>query len=266
MDDPLHDQFREIHAKVKERFRKLRAFWRTRRAILKGAPPLWDLDKERRAELGFLQPVPFNLAQTGISAAVGAVIVYVGQLLIPELNLQARGSSEEVELSKLVQKALSVLQPFTAPIVLTAFVFPMGWGTLRRHRSNRASRARARTAYLYFDGAYGLWPQMLIAAVAGLLTVLFPIMLLVLFKYPIWFTLLGGLFLFAVACQFHLTVRKIPRLMFQVNGHPSDPPWGKLLSAMLVSALATGYALNKTMVALAYAFAHAVTWARQAIA
>jgi hypothetical protein len=146
---------------------------------------------------------------------------------------------------------LSWLNPFFLPIYITGFVCLIGWGTLYSQDSTPHKRRRARFAYLYFDGSYGIYSNLVLALVVSFLFTSF--------GQWVVMTFLKSLFLFfgfqavmytLVFWQLYITGYKIPRSIFLINGYsgrmgryggPNAPPGGKLSFAILGGGLVLRY-------------------------
>lgn len=143
----------------------------------------------------------------------------------------------------------------------------MGWGTLRRRDSTSAKRRRARFAYLYFIGAYGLYSQFFLAFGVSFLST--DLGQKVLVQSQLGYLSIA-FFVALVLCgiwQLIITVRKIPRLLFVANGYsdrvrhfwqrsqPTDPPWNKLVLANILGStllLVTKLLIGAISLALAW--------------
>jgi hypothetical protein len=267
---PVHQTYSDFSSKLKNWLRESRQFWSTRRAILK-REALWDYAVETRVAAGYFRPWKFNAVQTAVAGGIATLVGKLLDVLSPNPESALTGNPE---FDRLLESALRWLTPFTVPILLTAFVFLMGWGSLKRSDSTPQRRARARAAYLYLDGAYGFWSQLCLAV---FLTVVFshlwqstvaPSATLI----GPWWALL--LFYVLAAWQLYIVGSKIPKLLFGTNGYSTrarrfwqrrlsdDPPWNKLVLANLISIVPLFVGLQLTVFAVAYAFAYLISGIR----
>jgi hypothetical protein len=234
---------------VKQKVVQLReggeSFWKTKEAILRGEK-LYAWPNSDIKENGYLMPWRFNAIECGITGGLASITT-------TSLNFIASATQDQTDKKVLLIddkftgffiKVVSWLSPFIAPLFLTCAVFIIAWGTLRRADKTLEKRKTARRAYLYFDGAYGLYPQLFLA-----------------FSIGFFFTRIGQqafssvdfaiplLMLMAASFirQFFLSIKTIPELLFVVNGYSTrfrvagekrkadDPPWGKYFLATILA-------------------------------
>jgi hypothetical protein len=240
-----------------------RKFWGTRRAVLRNRS-LWDYKAEELLSAGYLGPWKFNLFQTAAAGGLAAVVGKLLDLVSPAPEAIHTPLLGDPELDRLFFAAMDWLEPFTIPTLLTAFVFLMGWGSLKAKDSTPQRRKRARAAYLYLDAAYGFWSQLFLAL---FVTVASSNLSLRKLGDAPW---LVALFVCLSFWQLYITGGKIPKFLFQANGYsnraghfwqrrrPDDPPWNRLLLANLISSIPIYVGLQLSVVLLSRGYAYGV--------
>jgi hypothetical protein len=256
-DETDESPLKESLTKIQDTVQKAHRFWRTKRAIDRGEP-LYDWSASQLAEGKYYGPWKFNTIETFLVGAIAAgAAKLVGLLNKPAENLsQVTAPSDfasflDPEVVDMLSRTSSWTQPFLAPLLMTSIVFLIAWGSLKRKDSTKVARARARRAYLYLDGARGLYAQLAIATGAGILAgaaVGAELTDVETVSKKIGLSLLFGIVLTAggLLFQFYLLSRRIPRALFALNGYstrvchfwqrsrPDDPPWGKLTFAQFL--------------------------------
>ena len=254
---------KEFLIKIQDTVDKARRFWKTKRAIDRGEP-LYDWSSSQLAEADYYGPWKFNAIETvltgGLAAAVTSVIAF--------LNSSSANSSEVTtgpefllnlspEVAAMVERTNAWTQPFLAPLLTTSVAFLVAWGSLKRRDSTSETRARARRAYLYSDGAFGFFSQLVIATGIGILAGTrsvggepadkraFGDLAGLLADQGAGNIDLGQLVTVAmvagaVLVQTYVSFSKIPKFLFTINSYstrrrhfwqrsrPDDPPWAKI--------------------------------------
>lgn len=149
-EGPTADFGRKINDKIDE----LRKFWRTRRAVFQDL----TLAERSSAELGragYLPAWKFNLIQSGIAALPALVLKKIADFWVTPAKPQG--------LEGQVDAVFSWLWPIVIPFVLFFSARVIAWGSIKSMDSSAERRKRATRAYLYLDGAYGLYPQALLS-------------------------------------------------------------------------------------------------------
>lgn len=150
-------------------------FLRTRRAILDGEP-LYDQPELDRREKHYLGPWRFNLTETFLAGLPGLLLSWFVSLpspftypSVPDLFADPNLSSEHVLLAqRIFRDWVRGLAPFFPAVVLTISAYTSGSLSLWMDDSSPERRRRARVAYLYLDGAHGLWRQMFAGFVSAM--------------------------------------------------------------------------------------------------
>jgi hypothetical protein len=264
---PISEAVAETKAKWTKHLETARKFYRTKAAIQRGIP-LFDWSPAELQSSGYLGPWKFNAIETAATGGLASVTVNVANALDatkPDDPLMLEGM--DPPLASLLTTTLGWLEPFTIPILLTCFAYLMGWGTLRRRDSNSERRRRARHAYLYFDGAYGLYSQLFLALGVSFLTTGLGEKLLLDGQLNY---VSATFFVALVLCgvwQFIITARRIPRLLFAANGYSGrvrhfwqrsqagDPPWNKLFLANIVGGWPLLWLTSLVIGAISFALA-----------
>lgn len=135
---------------VKEKVGTFRSFVKTFRAVKSEEPP-YSLSATERAQLGLMRSRKFNLLQTTVASAPALVVSQLLNLLFP--------SSSTV----LAEDIAAWFNPFLIPILLWLLGRTAAWSSLKRTDRTPEKVYRAREAYYYLDGAYGLIPEALAA-------------------------------------------------------------------------------------------------------
>jgi hypothetical protein len=137
-----------------EFYQKAKNFWKTRMAVL-GRLPLYDWSSTELRSRGFLGPWKFNITQSSIAAIPGTVSVIVKEFVF--------GQNEAITLAHKFNK---VGEPLVIPFILMTTAYTIGRATAAR-QSTAAERDRGSRIFLYLDGAYGFYPQLLLSSAAA---------------------------------------------------------------------------------------------------
>ena len=265
-----------------ERYKKFRQFLRTREAIYCGEK-LFEMRAEDLAKREFMGPLAFNLYETTIAALPAAGLAWIFQTIrhtesetmFPKL---ADGYWQNVfsEMNKFAPTIEHISKAFIVPVLLLVVAVTASWASLHAADSTKETRKRCRDAFLYYDGAYGLLPQMLTS------------MGLVLFAHMDWIVgkiteddaFLGLVLSFPLTAagiwQLYILLVEIPRNLFDLNGYKetanlvavaSAPrPWGKFLGVTVpltfVGLPVLGFALEYGLIMAFMIFAIAKIWLR----
>ena len=251
----------EVRTKVTDWFGKLRRFRATRQAILDGEC-LWDYDSERLVKEGYLGPWSFDRFKTFnilfFLLVVGAVVGAVLSALYPGASAVSRNKFEAIhpELVPLLEPVSKLVAAGWFCIAFWLSGFLMGWGSIKPEDSTPERRGRATKAYLYLDGAHGLWPQLS----WGVFAVLWFCNNRAGALGPAWAATATIFIMFPVFCwQAYVNAKKIPELLFRVNHYftRDDAPWSRLVLAYVIAGVAT-WALQMASVVLVAVFAYAL--------
>lgn len=275
---PAREKYDKTRSGVSKFFSEARVFWETRRAVLRGEA-LWENSSSKPAESTYFGPWKFNAVQTAIAGGFAATTTKAINLVLPPSDSkEPKAFADDPVLSKLFETTWGWIEPFVLPIFLTAFVALMGWGSLKQRDSTPQTRARARAAYLYLDGAHGFWPQLILAFLVAAFSSQLPVRFAETVSSPgvLWPMLI--LLLVLVIWQFSITAGKIPKLLFFANGYssrarrfwqvrkPDDPPWGKLVGANLLAAWPLQIAVAGSAFGLAFGLASFLKWLQKVAA
>lgn len=228
---------------------EFRKFWKTKKAVKNGVP-LYDWTPFQRKEGGFLGPWSFNIQETVFATLPAIVVVKVLDFLFGKPRIETLGFDQldrrAQVFAEIVKSTDQFFNAFIAPTLITLLVFLIGWSSLNRKDSNKETRAKARQAYLYLDGAHGLFSQCALAVAFSLLAWVL-VRPEIQERLPLAFTVAWGVLLaYGWLTQMYLTFSKIPKLMFQANGYSGrvrrfwqkrlsdDPPWNKYQLAVII--------------------------------
>lgn len=238
----------EPYSKAREGLDKLTKFWRTKRAIARGEP-LYDWSDEQLKQKNYFGPWTFNAIETAVTGAVASGAANLVRVVFsePDETPPPLLPGEDAALAALIQRTSQWIDPFFIPILTTAIVFLAAWGSLRYRDSNSKSRARARRAYLYFDGAYGLFSQLFLALTLSIAMALGSTHTSRLADAaPVVVGLAVILAIVAFIYQYYINLRKIPKALFALNGYasryphfwnrrkPDDPPMNRWALSIIV--------------------------------
>lgn len=257
-----------------KQFFEFRKFWSTRKAILSGVP-LYDWNPSERQKSGYLNHWSFNIQESAFAALPVIVLTRILDFLFDEFKNKPPdlGSLDErtkvfIETAKATDQFFSA---FFAPAFLTLLVSLLAWGSLKGSDSTPEKRARARKAYLYFDGAYGLCFQILLSLVFSLMAWGSNHTKFVEKLPPFVFFVLGILFMVGLIGQFIETNKTIPRKLFKMNGYsfrvrhfwqrkrPDDPPWSKYSFALILGGWPVIIVVGVILTTLSYITATILT-------
>ena len=232
-----------------KQFFEFRKFWNTRKAILSGVP-LYDWNSSERNKSGYLNHWSFNIQENAFAALPVIVILKVLDFLFdkfkdvpPSPNYQDEYTKVFFEVSKSTDQFFLA---FFAPTVLTLIVFLQAWSSLKGSDSTPETRARARRAYLYFDGAYGFYFQILLSLAYSLQAWSDDHTKLLERVPPFTFLVFDIIFMVGTIGQLLETGKKVPIKLFKINGYssrerqfwqrkrPDDPPWSKYHFAIIL--------------------------------
>lgn len=140
------------------------AYVRTKSAVRINAP-LYDLTQRELEKRSLQGPWTFNITES----VLAGIPVMLCALVFDWLGLfQVVSFPDEVTQASLTDyysaRVLDVVNAYVPPFVLTTSVYALAWASLRAADRTPERLARARRAYLYFDGAFGLIPQMVASA------------------------------------------------------------------------------------------------------
>lgn len=256
-----------------EKFQSLRSlaisFARTKEAITNG-DELYLWSNEDISAKGYLTPWKFNLAETAatgvLASATANTIQFFAQ--VPEDSLASREILVNEEFTRHFENIAIWLDPLSVPVILTSVVFFFVWGSLKKRDATPEKRKIARRAYLYFDGAFGLYTQFFLAFSIGVLSTSSSQKLFEDDSLIFLAVVLAVLMFAAGIWQVRVSMVKIPRLVFAVNGYsdrskhfwqkslPDDPPWTKLSLAHIIMGYPLLLAVSIVFFALTYGLAY----------
>lgn len=276
--EQIKEVFHEILG-LKNRFKKLRSFFRTRKQIKSGAD-LFDKSADELKSKGLMGPLTFNIYASSLAGTVALVVTKVASFVWPA---EASSPSDRTlsavskQYLSLLPSAESYLKPFVVPIGFLLIAYLISWGTVRRQTTSSISsevvdwtgrsRRRGRNAFLYFDGAFGFIPQAILAVAFTVLKLEFlmhpwmgltspdPASVSFGLDYPFLMISLSLCLLLGVTILYiaYLTYYKFPKLIFTAHGYypagkkaelrneAKKPPWAKyiLTAIFIVPAVST---------------------------
>jgi hypothetical protein len=213
-------------------FFEFQKFQNTRRAILSGKP-LYELNSDERQKKDYLDALHFNI-QESIFAALPAVLIPKALDWIYE-NSKNPVAEDVQKIVEVFQGTVENLTAFFTPIILTLLASSLARASLRKADSTTEKINKAKKAYLYFDGAYGLYFQ-------GFLSLSFSLNTWMSSHQPIANSSVGrwlsyfAIVLFTIGFfgQLKITWWSIPRRLFKANGYLSgNAPWFRYSRTLL---------------------------------
>jgi len=246
---------------------KWRQFKNTRTKIVSGAP-LFDWPEEERAKAGVMGPFLFNFYQSVFSALPAIVIAKTLEFLYP---LQTPGNLTEFgkKLVGVEGRLFTVTQAFVAPSLLMIIALLAAKGAIKPKDSTPVLKQRCRNACLYYNGAFGLIPQGMIALALVLIIGLAQRGIESIGIY----SSLGVLVLAGMIWQLRISQSVIPKKLFALCGYPikrprwkyvfrSDPeagPWNRYQCHTYLLGGIAGWALILLQVIVVLAISMVIT-------
>ena len=209
-----------IKKDILDRFTIFSKFLRTRRQVLTGCR-IWDLSKEQLKVRNLMNPWPFKLYQTVISAAptiiLGGIFAFLFQIKQPEMFSVPELDDFHQQVHNFFQKTMNFINPFLLPISLAFSCYAAARGSLLKKDLSKHNLKKAQRAYLYFDGAFGFWIQMIISSFGAILPWLFHIDEVV--DEDLFRAIMAWLLLLYIGCGFQslVSLRIIPQKLFGLN-------------------------------------------------
>jgi len=161
------DYFRDAFRWSAE-YSKLRQYFNTRSSVLEGAS-LQDYSPTDLRAANFMGPLTFNVYETALAAlptqAVVAIIWFFSAAPVdaPQLFGDLPDSVFSRSLRVLLPNFLRLVTPLVVPSTALALAWVASLLSLYRSDWTRAKLRRARDAFLYYDGAHGLIPELSMA-------------------------------------------------------------------------------------------------------
>jgi hypothetical protein len=184
-----------------EKLKAFRKFWKTRDAIL-GEEPLYTFNKKQLEDQDYMGPWQFNFFQSSLSGFPAIMIPFVVRVIRHLVTGAPPLKSDES-----LDRAFEIVNTFAFPFILMITAYIVGMATLRRSDSTKASRRLASRAFLYLDGAYGLYPQLAACTFFSLYV-----------SVPEF--LQGNSFSYIISIwQLIVTMKTIPALLFRAVGY-----------------------------------------------
>jgi hypothetical protein len=129
---------------------RLRSYLRTRSLVIAGEP-LFDWSSQTLQDQKLIDPWTFNAFQTTLSGMPGLAVAWV-----VDVWAGAPARTHVTASGRIAVKVAQSVQPFLLPLSLFLAASLLSWASLRSKDRTPVARQRARRAYLYFDGAYGV--------------------------------------------------------------------------------------------------------------
>jgi hypothetical protein len=229
--------------------RTLLRYFRTYQAISAGES-LWDLPADELKRRDWMRPLLYNVSETllsgSITVALTSVLAWFFRLSLPE---EPQSSTMA---DRITQSVAAYVSGFAVPLCALAVATLSARASLWPADRTRASLRKARDAYLYLDGTFGLIP----AIISGLAITIGTLLIArsISNETGLATTVIGiGLiYLVPLGTTGSLYWIRIPRLLFTVNAYqddaeamdrdplaphrkPVDAPWGRYCFALFWS-------------------------------
>lgn len=226
------------------------AKFRKTEAAIRNGEELARLDNDQIAQRGLLKPWTFNILEQVYATTPAIILVVMLNFIYGDpdgmLTITAEPGSRDYIRTDTYLSISRFLGKFSVPVITTLFVTLISWGSIKKKDHTPEKRAFAAKCYLYYDGAYGLAPQMfsvLIISVYVWLSEKPDLMASVWALVP----LMGILFFFSVLIGASIIFQYIPERLFPQLGYapkavkgahkPSDlepPPSRKYYFAIFI--------------------------------
>jgi hypothetical protein len=261
-EDPISAAF----TKVKEFFKSIKKFWRTKRAI-DGGEPLYALSAEELKEKNYFGPWAFNglatLATIVVTKYATSTLMFFLAARKDEVDLKFQAIVDGVPVDEFLcahEWASSAL----VPLYTTGLVSMVARASLRDEDSTPENRASARRAFLYFEGSYGVLSQI------GLTLFWFAMIL--------WQDVILIAIICIIGCifrQVYVNAYKIPKLLFKIHGYSlrkrrfwqkrlnDDPPWARVTLVEFLAGPLLFVALNSILMKCALYLVHLLALAKR---
>jgi hypothetical protein len=151
------DSASDIFAPIKLA-KDIQKFLKTRTAIVSGETLYKDM-KSDLSSRGLMGPWVFNITQSTICSIPGMTMAAFAWLLDVH-----RGALTTTPGDRVTLKILSVLSPLMPPLTLLLIVYVIAFCSLPPGFVTGVNWKAAQRKYLYLDGAFGLWPQFILAS------------------------------------------------------------------------------------------------------
>lgn len=231
-------QEREPEISPFKKFFEFQKFRLTRRAILSGER-LYEWTPRERKSRDYLGPLHFNIQQSIFSGLPPLVLVTIFDYWYQIY----KDPTEDDKLGQMFEGIYRVIYNFTTPILFTLFAYILARASLRRNDVTPDKVEKAKKAYLYFDGAYGLYSQALLSLAFSLI-IWSQTHTKALNNLPPYLLFVGFiLFLIAAIYQLSLTYWRIPKKLFkEVNGYTAGvSPCERYFFASVIGVPAISY-------------------------
>ncbi|MBE9016301.1 hypothetical protein IQ272_09145 [Chroococcidiopsidales cyanobacterium LEGE 13417] len=233
-----------------KQFFEFQKFQKTRRAVLSGEP-IYELSLEERQKQDYLDALYFNLQESFFAALPTVVIIKVLNWIFENSKSPVLGETQKF--FEVFQGIRGGLTAFVAPIIFTFLASFLAKASLKKVDYTTEKINRTTKAYLYFDGACGLYFQSSLSLSSSLIVWLANHSI-VGNSIGIWsmnFAMI--LLLIGLLGQLKITWWSIPRRLFRVNGYTSsNAPWFKYSRTLLFSVPILSFICYVILAALSF--------------
>lgn len=199
---------------------KWRKYWNTRQSIKRGED-LFDLSDDQLKEFGLVPPLKFNWYEVFFAAIPAQIIITVFNFFTPAQSAASSSPfwQDVAQLAHIIASVVDgLLIPVIAPLILLGLAWVASFTCLEKIAHTKSERRRCARAYLFYNGTYGLFPQMLFGLVVGLWrgnAKLTDFIVASGWRFLVWLTAL----LAVASYLFYITYNKIPNLIFEIYGY-----------------------------------------------
>ena len=233
-------------------FKKLSQYHKYRNTVeqVRRGERLYEMSSDELKRSEFMGPYTLNIYESFLAALPSGLLFGFLNFLFPPVKETIEASIVAAEGARIGGTITSVVQPLLIPFVFMYLAWVASWSSLHKRDSNKVTRKRAKFAFLYFDGSYGLIPEGLFVFAISLW--IFQV------EHNVHGPVATGMiitaiivFLITVVWNRHIVFNKIPSRLFEINGYspkrpgsfqwfrrkPRDPnpgPWNKYDFALYI--------------------------------
>lgn len=254
---------RRVLRQRESKFKAFQIFWATRRAILRGES-LFEQSDSQIASEGYLPPWKFNFAESSFVALGGsAVVLAISKMFGPgQPNPDGIGKEFPFLIAVKISSVLKWCLPFVPPLTLFICAQIAAKLSFRKNdpRATGHERKRLERAYLYLDGAYGLYCQFFLAISTVVLTSAWGMFRDGTNSKALFVTLCLGFFSSVLGSLWQIVVlfRVIPKRLFRLAGYESNFPWKRYVFGMWLALGTITEVLS--LIALIVSFSIGIVW------
>jgi len=237
---------------LKERFKKIKSFFKTR-LFIKAMRPIYDLPARDVKKLGLMGPFTYKLYQSALVAL--PTIIFLQILNLTAIEKPARDSTAlspvNAESQSILPEVERVFNTFLVPTSFLLIAWIIGWALSRKillpqditdpdkanltapDKANLLKRAerRCRDGFLYYEATYSLWPQMMLMPFFTI--ILGSVNINPVIRLPLTIMLVV-LFIIGFCWSIYVTWEEIPNSVISLHKYPvNTSQWGTYVLASI---------------------------------